>query len=123
MPLIKCPECENEISDKVDTVCPKCGYKHDKNAIAINAAKNRTQTQWFWLILGLNTGYVFFIIFVLALFGVKGGGLLFGSCLFFSVCFVILATNTYIINKLKLFFIGYNTLWFLLISSGILYKI
>lgn len=29
MPLIKCPECENEISNKIGTICPKCGYKTD----------------------------------------------------------------------------------------------
>ncbi len=24
--LINCPECEKEISDKVGTICPNCGY-------------------------------------------------------------------------------------------------
>ena len=123
MPLIKCPECENEMSDKVDTVCPKCGYKHDKNSIAIIAAKNRTQSQCFWLIMILNTGYIFFTIFVLGLFGVKGGGLVFGSILLLSACFIVIVTNSYIVKKTRNFFILWNSIWLLIIASGVLYKI
>ena len=29
MALIKCPECDNKISDKADS-CPKCGYELHK---------------------------------------------------------------------------------------------
>lgn len=30
MPLVKCPECGNECSDKAE-FCPKCGYPFSEN--------------------------------------------------------------------------------------------
>lgn len=35
MPLVKCPECESQISDKAST-CPKCGHPMKEGAPAAN---------------------------------------------------------------------------------------
>jgi len=123
MPLIKCPECENEMSDKVDTVCSKCGYKHDQKNITIMTAKNRTPAQWFRLIFLCHRIYLVFTIFILALFGVKGGGLVFGSILLLSIWYLWISTSQYLVKNIKLFFIVWNTLCLFIVASGILYKI
>ena len=41
MPLIKCPECSNWVSDKA-TGCPKCGYPLDAAAAATTSQKAPT---------------------------------------------------------------------------------
>lgn len=41
MALIKCPECNNKISDKAE-VCPKCGYELNKNANNLGNNNNNT---------------------------------------------------------------------------------
>ena len=46
MALIACPECNNQISDQLNTVCPSCGHVHDDNALAFEKAKKRTQKGW-----------------------------------------------------------------------------
>ncbi len=45
MALIKCPECDNKISDKAIT-CPKCGYelKKEKPNIKLNIPQNKNFT-------------------------------------------------------------------------------
>ena len=58
MALIKCPECEHEVSDSA-TVCPNCGFTLKKE---INMQRRIT----FW------DKYKWIIIFVVALLGVVG---------------------------------------------------
>ena len=51
MALITCPECNKQISDQLNTVCPSCGHVHDKNSVALISAQNRTQVGWFFYLL------------------------------------------------------------------------
>ncbi len=58
MSLVKCPECQSEISDKA-TSCPKCGYPLKKQNVTIDKVRNieltskkwKTQKLIFWPIL------------------------------------------------------------------------
>lgn len=53
MALIRCPECNNKISDQADT-CPKCGYElKKKNSVSV--AKNGKDYKIYWII-GLIIG-------------------------------------------------------------------
>lgn len=53
MALIKCPECNNKISDQADT-CPKCGYELKKKS-SISTSKNGKDYKIYWII-GLIIG-------------------------------------------------------------------
>jgi hypothetical protein len=69
MPLIKCPECENEISDKVDTVCPKCGFVYSLEEKDRDEIKNMPLwKQIFQVTLGLT------ILIVVSLFFIGASG-------------------------------------------------
>lgn len=55
MALIKCPECDNKISDQADA-CPKCGYelnkpKQEKNRVSNNS--NNSKFDYKYIIIGL----------------------------------------------------------------------
>ncbi|MDD3056607.1 MAG: hypothetical protein PHE16_12110 [Aliarcobacter sp.] len=46
MALINCPECNHSISDIVDTLCPKCGYKHTQENINKEIEKLKNMPLW-----------------------------------------------------------------------------
>lgn len=113
MPLIKCPECENEISDKVDTVCPKCGYTHDKAASLKLESKNWSQLNWFFRGLMAYVIIVFAIVVIMAITGGRGQ-IIIGGALLILGGFIIYKFDSFN-YKNKLFFIGLNTLFSMII--------
>lgn len=69
MPLIKCPECENEISDKVDTVCPKCGFVYSLEEKDRDKIKNMPLWKQF---LQATLGLLILIVMSFLIIGVTG---------------------------------------------------
>mgnify|MGYP004671580179 FL=1 len=65
MALIKCPECNNQISDQADS-CPKCGYELKKKA---KEAENKEESKSF-----IKKGNLKYLIIVLV---IAGGAFLF----------------------------------------------
>lgn len=61
MALIKCPECNNKVSDQADT-CPKCGYELKKKS-SISTFKKGNDYKIYWII-GLIIGacLLFYVI-------------------------------------------------------------
>ena len=45
MALISCPECEKEISDKVGTICPNCGYKVEFKDADMNGTQSNDNSK------------------------------------------------------------------------------
>lgn len=69
MALIKCPECDKQISDKAES-CPHCGYSFEKrtssnnqnNKTNLNELKNKWNNKYLIIIvIILIAGYFFFI--------------------------------------------------------------
>ena len=69
MALIKCPECDKQISDKAES-CPHCGYSFEKrtssnnqnNKANLNELKNKWNNKYLLIIvIILIAGYFFFI--------------------------------------------------------------
>lgn len=53
--LIKCPECELQVSDKAMN-CPHCGYPITSSTPVRKTSKKKTleTAQWFWTDLGIE---------------------------------------------------------------------
>ena len=75
MALITCPECNKQISDQLNTVCPSCGYVHDKNSVALISAQNRTQLGWFFVILFMGILSIILGLFMGAMLDESDGGI------------------------------------------------
>lgn len=116
MPLIRCPECENEISDKVDTVCPKCGFKLDEKSMLENSQKNWGQGRWFFVgILGYFG--TLFILLMIGLASIKLAALI--SVIVGSVGFFAIKNHKYLGKFNKYFFntIVVTTVLFVILTS------
>jgi len=113
MPLIKCPECENEISDKVDTVCPKCGYKHDKNAALEMESKNWSQWNWFFRGLMAYVIVIFASALIMAVTGAKGP-IIIGLSFLILGSLVVYKIESFNKNN-KIFFFGLNLIYSLVL--------
>ena len=74
MPLITCPECKKEISDKA-TTCPSCGYPIDVNPTDKQPVTiQRTRKKWkVWQGISIVLVIVAFLMIMNGLFGGNGG--------------------------------------------------
>lgn len=87
MALLKCPDCETEVSDKAE-ICPKCAYPISKQGEAINRVQTIEKTSKNLKLQSLIGAILILIGFWLFFSGSSGLSLLF---LFIGIIIVVVA--------------------------------
>lgn len=87
MALIKCPECDNEVSSFA-TSCPKCGYPIANKVVGNSSSKDVSKIAqvivWFSGFIG-----------IVGIIGIIGGIFKYAEWFFPSVCLIIVAIFIY----------------------------